>query len=192
MYYDKEKAIELIKYFTNKNGGQIDKVKLLKLIYLAERYQIRRMGMEITGGKYYAMTFGPVNSEVKDIVESNEVITLVDKETQTYRLEDCFSEYKHLSGRELKTLEIIWNQFGSLRAFELVDITHAYPEWKKFESLFNSKKDRFDMSYLDFFDNPDENGLSILRIKGFSEDPFSESEDVLNYSKSCLEYDLKF
>jgi len=42
--FDYKKAIQVINWFANKTNGQIDKLKLMKLIFLADREHMRRYG----------------------------------------------------------------------------------------------------------------------------------------------------
>jgi len=67
--FDYKKATQAINYLTKKEGGQIDKLKLMKLIYFADRYHLRRYGRPMFNDTYFAMRLGPVGSSVKDIAE---------------------------------------------------------------------------------------------------------------------------
>ena len=67
--FDYKKATQAINYFTKKEGGQIEKLKLIKLVYLADRFHLRKYGRPIMNDTYLAMPLGPVGSSVKDIAE---------------------------------------------------------------------------------------------------------------------------
>ena len=49
------------------------KMKALKLVYIADRYHLRKYGRLITNDTYFAMNYGPVPSGTKDIAEASEV-----------------------------------------------------------------------------------------------------------------------
>ena len=69
------------------------------------------------------------------------------------------------STSELESLEEIYNKFGEFNQFELRDLTHEYPEWKKFEAKIEAKLiNQAPMSYADFFENPAESS-SLLNGK---------------------------
>ena len=53
--FDYKKATQAINYLTKKEGGQIDKLKLIKLIYLADRYHLRRYGRRVVNYADLAM-----------------------------------------------------------------------------------------------------------------------------------------
>lgn len=61
-----KKAAQTLNYFAIKNGGEIDKLHALKLVFFADRYHLRKYGRPITNDQYWAMRFGPVASGVKD------------------------------------------------------------------------------------------------------------------------------
>ena len=67
--FDFRKATQAINYLATREGGQIGKLKLIKLAYLADRFHIRRYGRPIFNDSYLAMQYGPVGSSVKDIAE---------------------------------------------------------------------------------------------------------------------------
>ena len=65
------KIIEALHYILHKIKIA-DKIKIIKLIYLADKYHLVRYGRTITNDDYYAMEYGPVGSTVKDVLEFDE------------------------------------------------------------------------------------------------------------------------
>ena len=55
-------------YYILKKLKKADKIKLVKLIYLADKYHLIRYGRTITNDDYYAMEHGPVGTTVKDVL----------------------------------------------------------------------------------------------------------------------------
>jgi uncharacterized phage-associated protein len=190
--FDHKKATQEINYLAKKEGGQIGKLKLIKLVYFADRFHLRRYGRPIANDAYLAMPLGPVGSSVKDIAEfsgfldeaergyaatylrhgglENTVASIADVDTEVF------------SKSELEALDFAYNEFGNKSAPTLVNITHRYPEWDKFKRTLESKETtREPMSYSDFFKNPS-NG---------AEDKFALSADVLGASQELFEEDYK-
>jgi len=66
--FDHKKATQALNFFAKRAGGKITKLNALKLIYLADRYHLRKYGRPIFSDTYWAMPYGPVASSVKDIV----------------------------------------------------------------------------------------------------------------------------
>jgi len=57
------KATEAACLLLEKSGGQINIMKLVKLMYLLDRFSLDRRGVPVTGGDYLSMRNGPVTSE---------------------------------------------------------------------------------------------------------------------------------
>lgn len=174
-HFDYKKATQGLNYFAQKEDGLINKMKALKLIYLADRYHMRKYGRLITNDTYFAMKLGPVASGVKDIAEVSEFLGEEEANysrqylTQADRLlliskgpvdDSVFSE------SDVEALEYIWDKFGHLTQFELSEFTHEYPDWKKHkeELVLDS---RIQMDLVDFFEDPDSR---IERLHELSEE----------------------
>ena len=190
--FDYKKAAQAMNYFTRKEGGQIDKLKLIKLVYFADRFHLRRYGRPIVNDAYIAMPLGPVGSSVKDIAEFSDFLNKTEREYAAIYLgqggiENTIVSIKDVnaevfSKNEFEALNFAYDEFGDKSAPVLVDITHQYPEWNKFKRTLESKETtRETMSYLDFFKNPPEG------VK----DKFALSVDILSASKELFEEDYR-
>lgn len=85
--FSHKKATQILNYFAIKEGGKINKMKALKLTFLADRYHLRKYGRLITNDEYFAMEFGPVASGVKDIAEKTIVLDQKVKDYSSHFLE---------------------------------------------------------------------------------------------------------
>lgn len=163
--FSHRKTTQALNFFARQAGGEINKLKALKLVYFADRYHLRRFGRPITGDEYYAMTYGPVASGAKDLIErdsflsddevaySSQFIAPVDR--YTYRSIADFSP-KVLSESDREALAWAWENFGSRERFDLAEATHAYPEWKRHASAIEGKREtRVPMCYRDFLEDPE-------------------------------------
>ncbi len=65
-----EKAINALLYSLEKLGGVSDMHKLCKILYFADQQHLSQYGRSITGDRYIAMQFGPVPSNVDDILKA--------------------------------------------------------------------------------------------------------------------------
>lgn len=183
---DHQKATQTINYLARKEGGKINKLKLIKLIYFAERYHLRKHGRPIINDTYFAMQHGPVPSLVKDLAEMSDFLEPYEKEyAQEFirpgelHFVDSLTEVDEdlFSDSELEALDFAYREFGDLTQYQLVDLTHEYPEWKQFEAAIASGRSREQMSYLDFFNNPEH----------LPEDKFNLSADILSVSREIFE-----
>lgn len=143
--------IEAIYYILSKLGTS-DKVKLLKLIYLADKYHLIYYGRTITNDDYYAMERGPIGSTVLDALEFDE-FSLSDDEFRyaaslfekadkhsLKAIEGIRIDLDMLSETDMEALDYIIEKFGTWSQWELSEYTHKYPEWYKYEELFKKGK----------------------------------------------------
>jgi uncharacterized phage-associated protein len=157
-----EKCTQALNFFAYKAGGQINKMKALKLVFFADRYHVRKYGRLLTNDSYVAMEHGPVPSKTKDIAESNDYLEEAIKEYSQEFVdpinnlvicsintvdENVFSE------SDLEALNFAWDTFGHLDQFQLRDITHYYPEWYKFKDKLPYGA-CYSMDILDFLNDP--------------------------------------
>lgn len=142
-------------------GGKINAMKAIKLVFFADRYHLRKFGRPITNDEYFAMKLGPVGSGVKDIARF--VVDEEEKEYSSSYLERAgefdFSskapvDFNEFSGSDEEALHFAYDKFGDFDEFTLArDITHKYPEWKKHKEKLETGATRVNMDYLDFLED---------------------------------------
>src|SRR3989338_11351317 len=139
--FDYRKAVQCLNFFAVQEGGKINKMKAIKLIWLADRKNLRTYARPVVFDEYFAMKNGPVQTSVKDLAENTSFLS---KEESDYRNQyinlqqyDLLAkdgvEKSVFSETDLSALQEIYAEFGALDQFALVDFSHRYPEWKKFE-----------------------------------------------------------
>lgn len=154
-----KKTTQAIHYFANKAGGEIEKLKVLKLLFFTDRYMMRKYATALTGDQYFAMKNGPVASKAYDLIKLNA------DHLGTYEFEYAVDHlipidngvrakengnHKSFSKLEVASLDLIWDEYGHMTSKELVGLTHEFPEWKLQElKLDNSKREPIDIC--DFF-----------------------------------------
>ena len=171
------KATQALNFFARQSGGSINKLKALKLLFFADRYHLRKYGRPVSECVYYAMTHGPVASEAKQIAEDSDVLPaparhyvrkFLRKKGDYDYASTTTVDKSVLSDSDLEALEFAWRSFGHLSKYQLRDITHHYPEWKRHErALRQHGRRRVPMDYADFFSEPDPgcNPCHILTTK---------------------------
>lgn len=122
-------------------------MRLLKLLYLADRRSIERTGQPITGDRVHAMQRGPVLSRVYDLMKGAtsgfEQWTQHLENVGQYELqlaEDPGSD--QLSPCEIEILQEVWREHLGHDEFEMVEITHQLPEWQQHQPHDNIKNER--------------------------------------------------
>lgn len=145
MSYDPRKAAQTIAYLTIKNGRHpLNILKAVKLVYLADRESVRRHGFPIQDEAHYSLPHGPVNSTtyafIKGEVPPDQTAGwaefLTDRSNHRIGLRDRDidpDDLDELSDADIAVLEAVWEQFGHMSAWDLVDWTHDphnVPEWE--------------------------------------------------------------
>jgi len=159
---DSQKITQAINYLAKKSGGQIDKLKTIKLLFFADRYHLRKFGRPLTNDNYFAMDLGPVGSETKDIIDQTVYLPKNVKAYAAKFLEKIDNTVKSredvdravFSKSDTEALDFVWDVFGKFTGFQLKDISHKYPEWKKHEEILKAGTLSVPMDYLDFFNDP--------------------------------------
>jgi len=141
--FDERRTAQAAAFFLHKAGGRLPLLKLMKLLYLAERESLRVYGEPISGDKLVSMPHGPVLSRTLDMmngwggqgewdewVEDRSCHDLALRDPSMIRTPQ--QDLLALSDGDLDVLEAIWLKFGHMGAFALVEYTHssACPEWE--------------------------------------------------------------
>jgi hypothetical protein len=189
-HFNIEKIIQVLAYIQKKTETQ-SKLELIKYLFLADRVNIRRHFSFISRDYYYALKLGPVASETLDILDKHdEYLNYPDKELQlldkieakdnrTRIINETNTDL--LSQNEMKSIDFIADTFNS--SMPLVELTHEYPEWKRYNELFDNKQtSKMDIKIEDFFTNPVINNSPYLK-KYFGNDPLYEDEAYLDEAK---------
>ena len=67
-----EKLVQGLNFFAFKNGGKINRMKAIKLLFFADRYHVRKYGRPVVWSTYFAMKNGPVSSEALNLENKDE------------------------------------------------------------------------------------------------------------------------
>ena len=138
-WFNVRKAAQVAAFFAIKERGEIFVLKLVKLMYLADRKFMELYDVPILHDQLVSMPHGPVNSISYDYVNGTEEAPewdefLLDRANHKVGLaqqnlaEDALDE---LSRAELRVLQQVWNELGHMDRFQLRNYTHENcPEWE--------------------------------------------------------------
>lgn len=160
--FNHKKAVQALNLIAIWGGGEQNKMKALKLLWLADRYHLRKFGRAIFKDYYLAMENGPVASGARDILEENAfgagqdaifyASTFLAQTRKWFYKSINDTNEKVFSKSDLEALNIVFKTYGHLNQFELSDLTHEFPEWKRWEEGLLKKEYKFHpMDYNDFF-----------------------------------------
>jgi uncharacterized phage-associated protein len=138
MPFNQAKATQAAARLLKLRGGRMSYMKLIKLLYLADREALARWGRSITTDCYVAMPHGPVLSQILDLINEQPDPTMTESTWSRY-----ISEPEHyevslkqsdvpgdlLSEAEDQLLDDIFGKFGHLTRWQIRDLAHSLPEW---------------------------------------------------------------
>ena len=133
--YNSGKALQAVAFLLRRAGGQLDKAKLMKLVYLADRASFIERGVPITGDRQVAMKLGPVPSNTLDLIEG-----------EFHPVNERVYEHIHLNNvrvslardpgddqltpEEKTVLDAVWREHGHKDTIPLCYETHRLPEYR--------------------------------------------------------------
>lgn len=167
--YREDKATQAAARLMRQEGGRMSHMKLIKLLYLADRMAIVGWGRPITFDWYFSLPHGPVLSFTLDKINAepdpasptywhkyiserrgNEVVLIREGESD------------QLSPAEEELLDRVFVDLGGKTQWELRDLCHKLPEWQDPQGSNIPIRVR-----------------DILASEGFDETEIREIEDVL-------------
>ncbi|GMV83872.1 MAG: hypothetical protein AMXMBFR7_50560 [Planctomycetota bacterium] len=116
-------------------GRQMSRLRLIKLLYIADREALKETGRPITWDRWVAMKHGPVLSRFYDVIKglevgSTELAKYVDQQGYQIILRSDPGKGQ-LNRYEIRKLAELSNRYRDQDEWELVEITHQFPEWIK-------------------------------------------------------------
>ncbi len=164
--FDFEKFLATLHYLAAHQVPELDKYKICKLIFLADKYHLVRYGRPIVGGRYCPLPHGPVPSRSLDLL--NEFIRSESEEGQCEELrlmsevvgldrrfqyprflakrEMGADEIDALSKSDAEALDHVIKTFGAKDFYELKSLTHSVYAYRR------AAEELSDMRYEDFFE----------------------------------------
>jgi uncharacterized phage-associated protein len=134
--YREDKAAQVAALFLTLRGGKMSKIKLIKLLYIAEREALIRWRRPIFFDRYVSMDKGPVVSKTLNIMNGDEKDKSGPWDEAISQPDGDFKvEIKNDPGRgslsdaEEKLIREVYEQYGNIYRWDLCKLTHDFPEW---------------------------------------------------------------
>lgn len=141
--FNEQKTAQIAGWFLAQAAGTMAHLKLMKLMYLADRESMRRNSFPMTGDHFVSMPHGPVLSLTLSHMNDEAPSTpggwddwISDKADYVVGLRKPHvdpDDFDELSRTDLAVLSDVWKQFGEMGKYEIRDYTHNprnCPEWK--------------------------------------------------------------
>lgn len=135
--YREDKATQAAAKLLDLNGGRMSHMKLIKLLYLADRRALLQWGRPITFDWYVSMPHGPVLSFTLDKINADR-----DPSDPSYWHRHISERQGHevallagapkdqLSAAEEHLLGQVFEEFGRMDKWQLRAYSHTLPEWR--------------------------------------------------------------
>jgi len=140
--FDIKKATEVACQFLKREGGTINIMKLVKLVYLLDRLSVARRGIPVVGGTYFSLPNGPITSELLDLINTGSLWGAKECNWEEFisdRQDHNVTMAKepppdHLAPAELDLIDAVYREHGTKDQFELRDWCHEHcEEWMPLE-----------------------------------------------------------
>jgi hypothetical protein len=192
-----EKIVQIFSYIQI-HSKTTSKLELIKYLFFADRINLRKYFAFISLDNYVALKYGPVASNSLDILNhtkdylsnfSHDELKFLDKIKRVNQSARIIGPMGNdlLSRNEMRSLDKAMELFYGK---PLVELSHDYPEWKRYKELFDNRLISMrPVNINDFFTNPDIDSSPSIK-KYFGSDPLYENPEYLNearefYLESC-------
>ena len=134
-HFDFDRSLQASAFLLELEDGSMDYIRLLKLLYIAERELLAQDASPLTGDVCKAMEYGPVLSTVYDII--------MDRNWRSADWENFIKLKKYtvhlasdpgrgnLSACVIDKLKEVSHRYQDMNNWKLVDETHKFGEWIK-------------------------------------------------------------
>lgn len=135
--FNQLKSAQAAAFIVQLAGGHLAYLKLIKLLYLADREALLRRGKPITGDQMVSMRHGPVLSDICDLIRygheegKDEPWFQYLTEAQDYEIALVQEKFAtdELSEFERNLLREIYEAYRNYSKWQIRDFTHTLPEY---------------------------------------------------------------
>ena len=162
--YDRSKTPQVVLWLLHRHGGSMDKLKLVKMVFFADREHLVHYGRPIVGGHYFTMKRGPVSSEFKDYVDGKmaEVEPPFALKGQFNLIATQPIDENWLSSSDREILDAIYYKYKDCSPIQMASISHQFKAYKRNIPPENS---RCPIPYEDFFEDMDSKDMLALVLE---------------------------
>jgi len=140
--FKEEKTSQIAATFVSMEGGIIPHLKLIKLIYIADRESMKRTGFPLTFDQMKSLPHGPILDNTLSHIDNQSTARnasypswkskIINKGQYNVELVNPNFEISSLSEDDLNVLKDVYSEYGHCTKYQLRDITHnpiKFPEW---------------------------------------------------------------
>ena len=133
-----ERVAQIAAEFSRREGGSINVLKLVKLIYLSDRLSMEWYGVPITFDRLVSMDHGPVPSRTLNLINGHDsdawdkwMTSRANHKVSVRKRHFGREDLDELSEADMEIISEVWKRFGAMSQWNLSDYTHRNcAEWK--------------------------------------------------------------
>lgn len=161
-----ERITQVLNYLVGRCSPErgLSKLEALKLVYLADRYHLRKYASPIIWDNYLAMTYGPVATDTRSYIEylskgwfSTDYLSATREQKPSDPTDTIVvlratraTDLAKFSQTEIEALDAAIAQYK--KNPRIVEYTHRFPEWIVHKDKLAGNLHAYEpMDYLDFF-----------------------------------------
>jgi uncharacterized phage-associated protein len=115
---------------------RMSRLRLLKLLYVADRERLQESGRPITGDRVAAMDHGPVLSQTYNLIKGEDLLTpqwerYIRRVNHRYVVLDEDPGVGKLTRKEIAKLNEVATRYEDWDDYQVAVYTHSFPEWEK-------------------------------------------------------------
>lgn len=131
--FDYMKSIQLCARFLILAGGQLEKLKLIKLMYLSERESLRLYEEPLLWDEYYSLKHGPICSSTLNCINKRTYSNYSDRFFAIFHGKNVrlvkgvtLDDLDALSDAELQIADAVWHEHRHRTASQIRAYTHEF------------------------------------------------------------------
>ncbi len=137
LHFREDRAAQAAARLLNLRGGTMSYLKLIKLLYLADRTALAEFGRPITHDLFVSMQYGPVLSRTLDLITTEpdpkawsywHTYISAPRDYEVSLLREAPND--QLSRAEEGIIDSVFGRFGDWDRWKLVEYTHSLPEYE--------------------------------------------------------------
>lgn len=166
----KYKQAQIINFFASKEADcKINKMKVYKLTWLADKLHLLSHGNFFSGDDYCAMKYGIVPSSIRDLTNKSNICGVLSVIDYTITSEQPF-DVDVFTDVELDSMEKVWSEFGGYSDFRLSNLSHKYEEYLMYKDAIERNGGSYWIPIEAFFKLPENNVDTKSDFFGFDQD----------------------
>jgi len=194
-YFNIEKIVQVF-FYIQKYSDTKSVLNLMKYLFFSDRIHLREHYSLISLDRYVALVNGPAASNSLDVLNRKTKYLSKLKDNDLKYLNNIKKSYNERIILEIGTDLLSKNEMTSLdkaielfSGKELVEISHDYPEWKRFKNQFEEQVTSSKTSKLvkiemeDFFKNPDIKDSPAINKYFEGVDPLYKDNEYLDEAR---------